>query len=130
MAIAAYTNAKFNVDESTIEGGDGDSDESFLVIPGIFYSRPLNERLHLGLSFNVPPGMGYDHGDSWSMTGDLIWVDMSEFGVTHVSVEEDSISLEGQFRDMIVTSAGFKYSYGEPCDLRGRLVCQFTRKKQ
>ena len=253
-----YEDSKFDVDEARFAGGDGDDDSSFLVIPGFFYARPLNERWHLGVSVNVPSGIGYDFGsswsgryhvtetslafvagsavaayqvtdkfslaagpyliyvdsktktrvnnllpdysdgkveleesgadlgyvlsmmyqftdstrvgatyhselkpdldgtpsfknvdpllrellaaadllgtevdvdftvpaiaqagiytelnDRWSMTGDVIWLDMSEFGITHLKVEQESISVDGIFRDMWVTTAGVKYRLSE-----------------
>jgi long-chain fatty acid transport protein len=253
-----YENSKFDVDEASFAGGDGDDDSSFLVIPGFFYARPLAERWHLGLSVNVPSGIGYDFGDSWSgryhvtetnlafvaasavaayqvtdklslaagpyliyvdsktktrvnnllpdyadgkveldesgadlgyvlsmmyqftdatrvgatyhselkpdldgtpsfknidpllrellaaadllgteidvdftvpaiaqagiytelndrwsLTGDVIWLDMSEFGITHLKVEQESISVDGIFRDMWITTAGVKYRFDE-----------------
>jgi len=258
QTMMAYTDSKFNVDEATFEGGDGDSDQSVIIIPGIFYTHPLKERLHLGLSLNVPSGLGYDYGgdwsgrylsksstlafvaastvlayqvndglslsagpyliyvdskirtrvnnlvpghpdgsvkleengadvgvmlgamyqftdsarlgvtyrselnpdlegtpsfknvdpllrealaaldllgteidvdftvpqqlqvgfytelsDRWSLTGDLMWIDMSEFGVTQISIEADSINLDGEFQDMGVVTAGLKYRYDE-----------------
>ncbi len=61
-----YQNSKFDVDEASFDGGDGDNDSSIFVIPGIFYVRPLSERWHFGLSVNVPSGIGYDYGSSWS----------------------------------------------------------------
>jgi long-chain fatty acid transport protein len=253
-----YEDSKFDVDEASFAGGDGDDDSSFLVIPGFFYARPLNERWHLGVSVNVPSGIGYDFGtswsgryhvtetnlafvaasavaayqvtdklslaagpyliyvdsktktrvhnllsdyadgkvkleesgadlgyvlsmmyqftdstrvgatyhselkpdldgtpsfknidpllreilagadllgteidvdftvpaiaqagiyteltDRWSLTGDVIWLDMSKFGVTHLKVEQESLSVDGIFRDMWVTTAGVKYRFGE-----------------
>ena len=253
-----YEDSKFEVDDATFSGGDGDDDTSLLVVPGFFYVRPLSERWRVGLSVNVPSGIGYDYGgswsgryhvtetnlafiagsavaayqltdklsvaagpymmyvdsttktrvnnllpdypdgkvkleesgadvgfllsmmyqfsdttrmaatyhselkpeldgtpsfdnvdpllreilaaadllgtevdvdftvpaiaqagfytelsDRWSMTGDLIWLDMSEFGVTHLRVEQEGISVDGIFRDMWVTTAGFKYRLGE-----------------
>lgn len=253
-----YENSKFEVDEASFAGGDGDDDSSFLVIPGFFYTRPFAERWHFGLSVNVPSGIGYDFGNSWSgryhvtetslafvaasavaayqvtdklslaagpyliyvdsktktrvnnllpdyadgkvkleesgadlgyvlsmmyqftdstrvgatyhselkpdldgtpsfknldpllrealaaldllgteidvdftvpaiaqagiytelndrwsLTGDVIWLDMSEFGITHLKVEQESISVDGAFRDMWVTTAGVKYRFDE-----------------
>jgi long-chain fatty acid transport protein len=253
-----YEDSKFKVDDATFGGGDGDSDSSILAIPALYYVRPLNDRWSFGLSINVPSGIGYDFGNSWSgryhvtetslafvagsavaayqltdklslaagpymmyvdsetqarvnnlipdypdgkvkldesgadlgfvlsmmyqftdstrmgltyhselkpeldgtptfhnvdpllrealaaadllgtevdvdftvpamattgfytelsdrwsLTGDVIWVDMSEFGITHVKVEQDSISADGEFRDMWVTSAGIKYRFDE-----------------
>lgn len=61
-----YQNSKFDVDEASFDGGDGDNDSSIFVIPGIFYVRPLSERWRFGLSVNVPSGIGYDYGSSWS----------------------------------------------------------------
>jgi len=253
-----YTNSKFDVDNATIGGGNGDNDQKLSVIPGLFYVHPYNERLSLGVSVNVPSGIGYDYGkqwsgryhvtettlafvaatgvaaykvtdnlslaagpymmyvdsvskarvnnllpsysdghvkleetgadvgytlgamyeftestriganyrselkpdldgtptfhnldpllrdtlaaadllgtevdvdftipalfqvgfytefaDQWSMTGDLTWLDMSEFGVTHVKVEQDSISVQSTFKDMYVVTTGLRYAYGE-----------------
>ncbi|MGD9019777.1 MAG: outer membrane protein transport protein [Desulfuromonadales bacterium] len=51
--------------------------------------------------------------DEWSVTGDLVWLDMSEFGITHLRVEEDSVSVNSKFRDMWATSASIKYRYAE-----------------
>jgi hypothetical protein len=48
-----------------------------------------------------------------SVTGDLVWIDMSEFGITHLRVEEDSVSVNSKFRDMWATSASIKYRYAE-----------------
>lgn len=36
-----------------------------------------------------------------------------EFGVTHTRVEQDSVSVNGKFRDMWLASASLKYCYGE-----------------
>jgi hypothetical protein len=38
---------------------------------------------------------------------------MSEFGITHIRVEEDSVSVNSEFQDMWVANASFKYRYGE-----------------
>ena len=69
------------------------------------------------VDFTVPQqlqvGFYTEFSDKWSMTGDLIWIDMSEFGVTHINVEQDNISVAPQFQDMVVTNAGLKYRYGE-----------------
>ena len=253
-----YEHSKFEVDDATFEGGDGDNDSTILAIPGLFYVRPLGDKWRFGLSINVPSGIGYDFGSSWSgryhvtetnlafvagsavaayqltdklsfaagpymmyvdsqtkarvnnllpdyrdgsveldetgadigfvlsmmyqftdstrmgatyhselkpnldgtpsfhnvdpllrealaaanllgtkvnvdftvpaiaqagfyselserwsLTGDVIWLDMSEFGVTHIKVEQESISEKGIFRDMWVINAGAKYRFND-----------------
>lgn len=253
-----FESSKFEVDEATFGGGDGDNDQQISAIPGLFYVHPLGERWRFGLSVNVPSGIGYDFGrkwagryhvtettlafvagagvvayqltdslslaagpyvmyvdsktkarvnnilpgygdgsvkldengadigftlgamyqftdstrigatyrselkpkldgtptvnnldpllretlaaanllgtevdvdftipaqvqvgfytefsDRWSLTGDVIWLDMSEFGVTHVSVEQDSVSVDSTFRDMWVMTTGLKYNLGD-----------------
>jgi len=58
--------AKFEVDESNIDGGSADNDPRFLVIPGFYYAHPLNDRWSVGASLNVPSGFGNAYGKSWS----------------------------------------------------------------
>lgn len=253
-----YASSKFEVDEATFEGGDGGNDQEIAVIPGIFYVHPLGDRWRLGLSVNVPSGIGHDFGthwsgryhvtetslafvagtgvvayqltdrlslaagpyamyvnsrskarvnnilpgdddgrieleedgadigftlgamyqfmdttsigatyrseldpdldgtptvhnvdpllretlaaanllgtevdvdftvpamaqagfytefsDRWSMTGDVMWLDMSEFGITQIKVEQDSVAVDSTFQDMWIMTTGLKYSYGE-----------------
>lgn len=71
----------------------------------------------IDVDFTIPAqlqlGFYTEFADRWSMTGDLIWLDMSEFGVTHVKVEQDSISVQTTFRDMWVMTTGLRYAYGE-----------------
>jgi long-chain fatty acid transport protein len=63
---------------------------------------------------NLQAGYYTEFSERWSMTGDLIWIDMSEFGITHIRVdEEDSVSVDSQFKDMWVGNASLKYRYGE-----------------
>jgi len=57
-----YEESKFDVDNATLGGGDGDNDQQIAVIPGLFYVHPYSERLSFGLSVNVPSGIGYDFG--------------------------------------------------------------------
>jgi len=66
QALVAITYSEFDVDQDNVGGGDGESDFTVTPIPGIFYVRPLNERWSLGLTFNVPSGIGYDYGTSWA----------------------------------------------------------------
>ena len=66
QAITVYSEAKFEVDEATFDGGSADNDNRFLVIPGAYYVHPLGERWRLGVSLNVPSGIGNNYGRSWS----------------------------------------------------------------
>jgi long-chain fatty acid transport protein len=61
-----YQESKFRVDEATIDGGSSDNDDKILLVPGVYYVRPLGERLRLGVSVNVPSGIGHEYGKSWS----------------------------------------------------------------
>jgi long-chain fatty acid transport protein len=61
-----YQESKFTVDTATLDGGNADNDTRLLLVPGAYYVRPLGERLRLGLSVNVPSGIGNDYGKTWS----------------------------------------------------------------
>jgi long-chain fatty acid transport protein len=69
------------------------------------------------VDFTIPAlfqvGFYTEFADQWSMTGDLTWLDMSEFGITHVKVEKDSISVQSTFKDMWAMTTGLRYAYGE-----------------
>jgi long-chain fatty acid transport protein len=69
------------------------------------------------VDFTIPAqvqfGCYHDFSERWSMTGDLIWVDMSEFGLTSVQVEADRFSVDSKFEDNWIMSTGLKYSYGD-----------------
>lgn len=62
----AYTDAKFRVDEASLGGGNADHDNEVLFVPGLFYVHPLADRWRLGLSLNVPSGIGNDYGKNWA----------------------------------------------------------------
>jgi long-chain fatty acid transport protein len=69
----------------------------------------------IDVDFTVPEQvqLGYYQGlsDDWSFTLDAIWINMSTFGVTHVSVDSDSVTLDGSFKDNWIFSAGVRYQY-------------------
>jgi long-chain fatty acid transport protein len=70
------------------------------------------------VDFTVPAqaqvGIYTELSDRWSLTGDLLWINMSEFGITRVSVAQDRISVRNDdFRDMWIGTAGVKYRYGD-----------------
>jgi long-chain fatty acid transport protein len=62
----AYKVSKFDVDSSTFDGGNGDWDREILPIPSFYYAHPLGEDWRVGVSINVPAGIGNDFGDSWA----------------------------------------------------------------
>ncbi len=71
----------------------------------------------IDVDFKVPAlvsaGFYTELSDRWSATADLIWLNMSEFGITKISVEQDSIAVDqGGYRDTWITSAGVKYRLG------------------
>ncbi len=61
-----YQESKFRVDSATIDGGNSDNEDKLLLVPGVYYVRPLSGRLTLGVSVNVPSGIGHDYGKNWS----------------------------------------------------------------
>ena len=70
------------------------------------------------VDFKVPAiaqgGFYTEFGDRWSATGDVVWINMSEFGITRVSVGEDRITVrDGGYRDSWMGSVGLKYRYRE-----------------
>ena len=57
----------FSVEESNVTPVyDADYDSSFLLVPGLYYAHPLNERWTAGVSLNAPAGFGNEYGKSWS----------------------------------------------------------------
>jgi len=66
QATLVAMESKFNVKESNRDGGNADYDASFLLVPGIYYAHPLNERWSVGTSLTIPSGFGNEYGKSWS----------------------------------------------------------------
>ena len=70
------------------------------------------------VDFKVPAiaqgGFYTEFAERSAVTGDVVWVDMSEFGVTHVRVGQESISVRSEgFDDIWITSAGLKYRHSD-----------------
>jgi long-chain fatty acid transport protein len=69
----------------------------------------------INVDFVVPQQvqLGYyqEFKKDWSFTLDAIWIDMSEFGVEHVSVGPDHVSLPSEFRDAFAYTTGLRYEY-------------------
>jgi long-chain fatty acid transport protein len=66
QATLVAMESKFNVKESNRDGGNADYDSSILLVPGIYYAHPLNERWSVGTSLTIPSGFGNEYGRSWS----------------------------------------------------------------
>jgi long-chain fatty acid transport protein len=68
QGILVYSFAEFDVDKdlTSVTGGNPDSDNTPIIIPGFYYTRQLNEEWWLGLSANIPSGFGSNYGDDWA----------------------------------------------------------------
>ena len=66
QATFLYQESKFDVQQASVAGGDSDKDSRLFTIPAAYYVHPLGERWRLGLSVNVPSGIGHDYGKKWS----------------------------------------------------------------
>ena len=68
QGILVYSFAEFEVDEdqTSVDGGDPDTDNSPIIIPGFYYTRQLNDEWWFGISANIPSGFGSDYGDDWA----------------------------------------------------------------
>ena len=58
----------FEVDEAqtTISGGDPRDESTPVMVPSLFYVRPLGDRWRVGVSLTVPSGFGADYGPHWA----------------------------------------------------------------
>jgi long-chain fatty acid transport protein len=69
----------------------------------------------IDVDFKVPEQvqLGYyqDLTKDWSFTLDAMWINMSQFGINHVSVDSASVSLDGSFKDNWLFSTGLRYRY-------------------
>ena len=66
QATFMYQESRFDVQQATYSGGDSDKDNRLFVLPAAYYVHPVSERWRLGLSVNVPSGIGHDYGRDWS----------------------------------------------------------------
>lgn len=69
----------------------------------------------IDVDFKVPEQvqLGYYQAltDDWSFTFDTMWINMSKFGITHVSVDSGQVALDSSFKDNWLFSAGLRYQY-------------------
>jgi long-chain fatty acid transport protein len=66
--VIAYSKSQFEVDDrTTTDGGDADENDSFVLIPSVYYATPaFHDRIRIGFALNVPSGIGSDYGDEWA----------------------------------------------------------------
>jgi len=102
--------------EPDLEGTPSFSNLDPLVRQALAAANLLGKEVDVDVT--VPPqaqvGVYRELSPRWSVTGDLIWINMSEFGITRVSVAQDSISVRNDdFQDMWIGSAGVKDRYAD-----------------
>jgi long-chain fatty acid transport protein len=61
---AFYTDSDFTTTAQSVGGSYSNSSSSSLAIPSLYYARPVNEDITLGVSLTVPSGVGSNPGDS------------------------------------------------------------------
>jgi long-chain fatty acid transport protein len=97
---------------------DLDGTPEFKNIDNI-YLVALNDQGLLGqeidVDFKVPQqvqlGLFHQINERYSVTADIFWIDMSEFGVTSVSAGPDHVSVKSTFKDSYLTSIGLGYRW-------------------
>ena len=88
------------------------------VLKGLLKATGVKNQ-NIDVDFKVPEQvqLGYyqEFREDWSFTADAMWINMSNFGINHVSVNSDmtsaTASLDGSFRDMYVFTTGLRYRY-------------------
>jgi len=88
------------------------------VLDGLLNASGLKDQ-SIDVKFKVPEmvQLGYyqDLNEDWSFTADMLWVNMSGFGINHVSVNSDmtsaTVSLDGSFKDTYAFMGGLRYQY-------------------
>ena len=98
QATFMYQESKFDVQQASVAGGDSDRDSRVFTIPAAYYVHPLGDRWRLGLSVNVPSGIGHDYGKKWS------WRYLSE--ESDLAFVAASTVLAYRFTDQVSLGAG------------------------
>jgi long-chain fatty acid transport protein len=68
QGIVGYSLSEFDVNEgqTSVSGGDPDSDHTPIVIPAFYYVKPFMQDWRFGFSINVPSGFGSNYGRDWA----------------------------------------------------------------
>jgi len=61
---AFYTSSDFATNPQSVGGSFTNSSSNTLAIPSIYYARPYNDDISLGISLTVPSGFGSNPGDA------------------------------------------------------------------
>jgi len=88
------------------------------LLDGVLNATGLKDQ-NIDVKFKVPEmlQLGYYQAfnKDWSFTADALWVNMSAFGINHVSINSDmtsaKLSVDGSFRDMYIFTTGLRYQY-------------------
>jgi long-chain fatty acid transport protein len=98
IASVGYVASEFKVKPgTTVSGGDPEDDSGLVLIPSLYFSKPLGEKWHVGFSLNIPTGFGSDYGDTWAgrylaTESSLIFVNFSPVAAYRIN---DRFSLGG-----------------------------------
>jgi len=69
----------------------------------------------IDVDFKIPQqvqlGLFHQINDRYSMTADIWFIDMSEFGLSSVSAGPDTVSVDSTFKDTYLTSIGLGYRW-------------------
>jgi len=88
------------------------------VLDGLLDASGLKDQ-SIDVKFKVPEivQLGYyqEFNKDWSFTADALWINMSAFGINHVSVNSDmtsaTVSMDGSFKDTYAFTTGLRYQY-------------------
>jgi long-subunit fatty acid transport protein len=88
------------------------------VLDDVLNASGLKDQ-NIDVKFRVPEQiqLGYyqEFRDDWSFTADAVWINMSAFGINHVSVNSDmtsgTVSVDGSFKDAYLFTTGLRYQY-------------------
>jgi len=60
-----YTENSTEITAEGVEGKQKTDDDSVMFLPGLYYSRPLNDRWYVGIGPSAASGFGATYGKNW-----------------------------------------------------------------